>query len=849
MKQLMHLFKKDLFSYFSSYVAYFTIFLYLLLSVTFAVYFGGIFVNIDVSLYSFFNYQPGIFMMIIPCLFMRSVAEEKKTGVYELTMTYPTSYMKIVLSKFFSSYAMSLIMLLLTIPFIVYFSMIKNVDIGIIVTSYIGVSFAVALFCAISFLIFTMFDNAILAYLTSVIFMWIAISVDFDWVLIPISYISQSLYIKIQGGMNFYKHFYAYLAGHFSIASVLYFVISTTITIYFAKCALEVKKSQKNIRIIGYAILFVLLIAVLNFVVLSAFAERKIDFSSDHRYTLTKATKEIISSLETKVEIKIYKSKNLGKKNVAYSRYEAFVLDIVEKYKVLSNGNVTFEIRTPEKFNVAEVEAKNFGIESFLSNDKSEMLYFGAIVSDNKGNSNIISTFSVEREDRLELDITRAIYELFHKRKTIGWANAIENNQSDSLLQKYVQEYYNVVKIPSMVIEFPYDEIDALWVSNFNEISPMFAYALDQYILNGGKTMLFVNSTSLYDNPYPKIVLENIGIDYVYDMIVTDEKLGMDILAQDEKGFKKYIKDVLSLNIGLDNISSDSQITRGIKNLSLNNSSYINISEDLRDGIEILPLAFTTNSSGLVDINMVKNLSNIYLTHNYIEYNKKQPLIIYSKGRTYSMFGSSVLSVVKNESDYRPYTGVSVEDFGAVVFSTSNLFDLNSWEISRDLFDRYSLIDKNDNLKLVINSLDALLGNNILLDVYNPISISNRYSIYEELEKEKMRDYIEFVTKTKESLADKELELYVLKSDNKDVFTMENLKKTQILQQEIYQLEDDIKLIDSKAKVSVQSSLRKIYLIFIILVPLVEMLGIFLAISFYSYCRRRKILEIIKNEA
>ena len=164
--------KKELNQFFSSLTGYIAIILFLLVNGVFLFVLkdSNIFDFGYASLDKFFELAPWIFIFLVPALAMRSLAEEFKTGTFEILQTKPLSKWQIVTGKYFS---ILIVLLFVIVPTFIYIFTIKklsatgNIDSGGITGSYIGLFLLAAVFAAISLCCSSFTNNAVVAFLVS----------------------------------------------------------------------------------------------------------------------------------------------------------------------------------------------------------------------------------------------------------------------------------------------------------------------------------------------------------------------------------------------------------------------------------------------------------------------------------------------------------------------------------------------------------------------------------------------------------------------------------------------------------------------------------------------------------
>ena len=163
---------KELHQFFSSLTGYIAIILFLLINGIF------LFVLKDSNLFDFgyatldqfFDLSPWILMFLVPAIAMRSLAEEYKTGTFEILQTKPLTNWQIVLGKYFSILVVLLFVLVPTLVYIITIKMLSatgSIDAGGIAGSYLGLFFLASVFAAISLCCSSFTHNAVVAFLVS----------------------------------------------------------------------------------------------------------------------------------------------------------------------------------------------------------------------------------------------------------------------------------------------------------------------------------------------------------------------------------------------------------------------------------------------------------------------------------------------------------------------------------------------------------------------------------------------------------------------------------------------------------------------------------------------------------
>lgn len=176
------LYFKEIRSFLSSVIGYVFILIFLISAGLFHwVISGEIGTNLlegsEADLIPFFNLAPIIFLILIPAITMRSIAEERRTGTIELLFTRPISDLKILLAKYFAGVTLLIVALLPTVIYYISMYYLGNpvgiIDGGATFTSYIGLILLGATFVAIGTFASTLTSSQIVAFILAMFLCWL----------------------------------------------------------------------------------------------------------------------------------------------------------------------------------------------------------------------------------------------------------------------------------------------------------------------------------------------------------------------------------------------------------------------------------------------------------------------------------------------------------------------------------------------------------------------------------------------------------------------------------------------------------------------------------------------------
>ncbi|MCX7984616.1 MAG: Gldg family protein [Bacteroidetes bacterium] len=257
---------------------------------------------------------------------------------------------------------------------------------------------------------------------------------------------------------------------------------------------MNTKKSQALIRL---GLIFGILV-VLNFISVRLFW--RLDLTKAGVYTLSDASKALVRNLDDKVSIKAYFTEDLP---APYNANRRQVLDILNEYKAYGKGNIQFEFINPEG-EKAEQEAQQAGIPpvevQVIKEDKFEVkrAFLGLVFyyEDKKEVLPVVQNLST-----LEYDISSTIKRLTTRiKKRIGYTTGHQEPELSSLQRVYqelAKQYELVpVNLSSSTATVPLDIEALLIIAPQQKFSDSSLYALDQYIMRGGKVAFLLNKVN-----------------------------------------------------------------------------------------------------------------------------------------------------------------------------------------------------------------------------------------------------------------------------------------------------------------------------------------------------------------
>jgi len=244
MANIWIIFKRELFGYFATPIAYVFIVIFLFLSGIFTFYLGNFFDRGQADLLPFFSFHPWLYLFLIPALAMRLWAEERKSGTIELLLTLPVTMAQAVLGKFLAAWAFTAIALALTFPIWITVNYLGDPDNGVIVAGYIGSLLMAGAFLAIGSCISAITKNQVIAFVISVVVCLAFILSGFPMVLDFFTGWAPQVIVDAISSFSFITHFDAITKGVIDVRDLIFFVSLMALWLFANAVLLEMKKAD-----------------------------------------------------------------------------------------------------------------------------------------------------------------------------------------------------------------------------------------------------------------------------------------------------------------------------------------------------------------------------------------------------------------------------------------------------------------------------------------------------------------------------------------------------------------------------------------------------------------------------
>jgi len=247
------------------------------------------------------------------------------------------------------------------------------------------------------------------------------------------------------------------------------------------------------------AVLFIVLTMLSSIV----FKGWRLDLTENNLYTLSEGTVDIAESLDQKISLKLYFSDSASEDLPQIRSYAERVWELMQELAAQSDGRIELERIDPEPFSEAEDDAARYGLEAVPLNQAGDVLYLGVVGTNSVDGLEILPFLSPNREAFLEYDLARTVSTLAAPDlPRVGLISGLpisggfdmqtgQRTPSWAVFEQW-SELFDLTTIDPGATELAPD-FDALVIVHPKDLTEDLMFAIDQFVLDGGRLLAFVD--------------------------------------------------------------------------------------------------------------------------------------------------------------------------------------------------------------------------------------------------------------------------------------------------------------------------------------------------------------------
>lgn len=523
---------------------------------------------------------------------------------------------------------------------------------------------------------------------------------------------------------------------------------------------------SRTIGLISLVLLVVLFLGV-NVVADRALSGVRADLTEGRLYTIMPATKRIARSPEEPLRLRFYYSKDLARGIPQIEAFGRRVAELLRAFESASGGKIVLEVINPEPFSDAEDEAVAEGVSPQPVGPNSN-LYFGLVATNSLDGREVIPLFRPGEERFLEYRIAQIVSRLGRVGKprvgvvtslpmTGGFDERTRQMRPEWAVLRELRASFEVEVLDAGADTLP-DDLDALLVVHPKGISPRLVYAVDQFVLGGGRAVFFVDPICESDQSGAQMGMQigrdrssNLpglfgawGLTMRPGLLAGDLSLAINVQPPGPR--PEVVPYVVWMELGREQMPDADPVTRNFSRINIATGGILDLADDAPLSWE--PLLWTSEESAPVPLARVEAMPDPKgLLNDFFPQGERLVIAARLTGRAPSAFPDGPPPadewMGEDAESGSGHLSESAEPISVIVVADVDMLEDGGWMREIRLGGvtlGYDVLA--DNGAFAVNAVEQLTGSTDLLALRGRGSFSRPFTLLEEMRRRAEAEYL-----------------------------------------------------------------------------------------------------------
>jgi len=501
----------------------------------------------------------------------------------------------------------------------------------------------------------------------------------------------------------------------------------------------------------------------------------RLDLTREHLYTLSRGTQRTLARIEEPITLRFYYSTRLADEVPSYGVYAQRVRELLEQYVAAAHGKIRLEVYNPLPFSDVEDRAVAFGLQGVPLDVTGEQVYFGLAATNSTDDQQVIAFFQPERERFLEYDLTKLVHSLaFPKKTVVGLISTLplegdmmammRGRPSEPMaIMEQLQQLDTVKPLAANIDAIPPD-VDVLMLVHPQNLSDKTLFAIDQFVLKGGKALVFVDPISELQASHPSQLnppgaptasnLERLfkswGFAVPAQTVAGDRRDAQRVGVPGSRGATRPLDYVAWLNLKADNLNRTDMITADLSHVMMATSGIIEPIEGAKTTVE--PLITTSPDSMKIPAEKLTGLPDVAgLLAEFKPDNKRYILAAHITGAAETAFPDGPPKAPEppkpEEKEGEPaptsadWLKQSAQPINVVVVADTDMLDDRFWLQKQEFFGQRLFVPTANNSDFVANAIEVLAGGDDLVGLRSRGTSARPFEVVERIQRDAQASY------------------------------------------------------------------------------------------------------------
>jgi gliding motility-associatede transport system auxiliary component len=532
--------------------------------------------------------------------------------------------------------------------------------------------------------------------------------------------------------------------------------------------------SRRAVAVAALVCIALMLISV-NIIV-DRFFDARLDLTDQHLYTLSSGTLHTLAQIDEPITLRLYYSTRLGDAVPAYGVLEQRVRELLDQYVAAADGKLRLEVFNPQPYSAVEDQAVAFGLQAAPLDSEGDQVYFGLAGTNSTDDQQIISFFSPDRQRFLEYDLTKLVHSLaFPKKPVVGLISSLplngnimaamqgQQSQPMAVIQQ-LRELDKVEPLASDISAIPKD-VDVLMLAQPQHLLPKTLFAIDQFVLKGGKALIFVDphsemqaaeanqegpGASTASNLVP--LFKAWGLQMSPKYVAGDRRDGQEVDVPTPGHGGAPLDYVAWLDLNAANLNRSDMVTADLNHIDMASAGILQPLPGAKTKIE--PLIWTSRDSEKIPVEMLDGMPDVAgLLDNFKPSGKRYILAAHVTGMVDTAFpdgppkpAAKPAAANAKPGAAKPAPGPtwlkrSAHPINVVVVADTDMLDDRMWVQSQDFFGQQMITPFANNGDFVANAIDVLSGGEDLIGLRSRGTATRPFVVVDRIRREAQARY------------------------------------------------------------------------------------------------------------
>jgi len=513
------------------------------------------------------------------------------------------------------------------------------------------------------------------------------------------------------------------------------------------------------------ALVAIAIVLIASNIVVGRFGAVRLDLTSEHLYTLAKGTRRTLAKIEEPITLRLYYSTRLGQSVPAYGVYAQRVRELLDQYVAAAKGKLRLEVYNPQPFSDAEDRAVAFGLQPVPANDQGEAVYFGLAGTNSTDDQQVIPFLNPEHERFLEYDLTRLVHSLaFPKRTVVGLMSSLpllvdptapmQGKPGEPLaIISQLKQVDDVENLSPDIDAIP-KNVDVLMLVHPQHLSDATLFAIDQFVLKGGKLLVFVDPYSEMQAALPSPhggdaaatnppasnldpLFKAWGVTLLPGVVAGDRQDARSVAVPVQGKPPQTMDYVAWLDLPKPNLSRDDPITADLTQIAMATAGILEPINGAKTHFE--PLIVTSTDAEKIPVDQVKGLPDVAaLLAHFRPEQRAFVLAAHVTGDVATAFPDG-----KPTGDGKPVAAdapaalkQSAQPANIVIVADTDMLDDRFWSQSQDFYGRRVVQPIANNGDFLDNAVEVLAGGDDLVGLRSRGTVARPFEVVEQIQRE-----------------------------------------------------------------------------------------------------------------